>query len=151
MLDRVDVHCVWVSEAVIDLLPKPIQEIPGGEIVKEPGMGVFCDNAMDYVRKFWPGYTRRHEEQFVKGAMTELNRVGIVGVHDAGVIPSQIEMYKSLSKTEDWTVRVYAMLECEQRNTFCPEHARLFTTDDGSLSVRSVKLFAGLCLLIRLS
>lgn len=46
MLDRVDVHCIWVSRAVLDLLPDPISDVDGGEIVREPGMGVFCDNAV---------------------------------------------------------------------------------------------------------
>lgn len=46
MLDRVDVHCIWVSQAVLNLLPDPISDVDGGEVVREPGMGVFCDNAV---------------------------------------------------------------------------------------------------------
>ena len=46
MLDRVDVHCIWVSPAVLKLLPDPIPDVDGGEVVREPGMGVFCDNAV---------------------------------------------------------------------------------------------------------
>lgn len=43
MLDRVDVHCVWTSKKVLELLPNPLPEAPpGGVIVKEPGLGVFC-------------------------------------------------------------------------------------------------------------
>jgi hypothetical protein len=50
MLDRVDVHCVLVSETVLELLPNPLPEAPpGGEIIRDPGVGVFCDNAMDAI------------------------------------------------------------------------------------------------------
>ncbi len=46
MLDRVDVHCVWISPAVLRLLPDSIPDVDGGEVVREPGLGVFCDNAV---------------------------------------------------------------------------------------------------------
>jgi predicted amidohydrolase YtcJ len=143
MLDRVDVHCIWVSNAVLELLPAPFPEIPGGEIVTDPGPGVFCDNAMDLVMQFWPRPSERKKTEFVKAAMAELNKVGLVGMHDAGVPPADLNLYETLADSDSWTVRVYAMTECEKRNTFCPEDARMISRDDGLLSVRSVKLFAG--------
>jgi predicted amidohydrolase YtcJ len=143
MLDRVDVHCIWVSNAVLELLPAVLPKIPGGEIITDPGPGVFCDNAMDLVMKYWPKPSTEKKTQFVKAAMTELNKVGLVGMHDAGVTPKELTLYESLADGDNWTVRVYAMTECEQRNTFCPGEARMISRDDGLLSVRSVKLFAG--------
>jgi predicted amidohydrolase YtcJ len=143
MLDRVDVHCIWVSKAVLNLLPAELPEIPGGEIITDPGPGVFCDNAMDLVMKYWPRPSTAKKTQFVKAAMTELNKVGLVGMHDAGVPPADLSLYESLADADSWTVRVYAMTECEKRNTFCPGEARMISRDDGLLSVRSVKLFAG--------
>ncbi|CRK46647.1 hypothetical protein BN1723_020097, partial [Verticillium longisporum] len=44
--------------------------------------------------------------------------------------------------SSDWTVRVYAMLECAQRNTYCPDAAAKVSRVSDLLSVRSVKLFA---------
>lgn len=41
------------------------------------------------------------------------------------------------------TLRIYAMLECPVRNTFCGNITTKFEREDGMLSVRSVKLFAG--------
>ena len=143
MLDRVDVHCTWVSQAVLDLLPKDLSDIPGGEIIRDPGMGVFCDNAMDLVVSKWPKPGKDRKVEFVKSAMRELNKVGIVGMHDAGVLPDDIAMFEEASEDEkDWTVRVYAMIECRARNTFCPDDAVKIAQDSGMLSVRSVKLFA---------
>lgn len=144
MLDRVDVHCTWVSQAVLDLLPRDLPDVPGGEIVRSPGMGVFCDNAMDVVVTRWPKPGRDRKRAFVKAAMRELNKVGIVGMHDAGVQPRDVALYEEASEDEkEWTVRVYAMIECEERNTFCPDEAVKIAQASGMLSVRSVKLFAG--------
>ncbi|EAQ84644.1 hypothetical protein CHGG_08658 [Chaetomium globosum CBS 148.51] len=142
MLDRVDVHCTWVSKAVLDLLPDLPDEVPGGEIVRTPGMGVFCDNAMDLVISLWPKPSKERKMTFVASAMKELHKVGLVGMHDAGALPAEIAMFDEMSRTEDWTLRVYSMLECPERNSFCPDEAVKVEHPDGMLSVRSVKLFA---------
>ncbi|XDG04367.1 hypothetical protein ABKA04_003982 [Annulohypoxylon sp. FPYF3050] len=142
MLDRVDVHCIWVSQPVLDLLPESIPEVPGGQIVTDPGMGVFCDNAMDMVMDLWPKPDSEKKTQFVKSAMAKLNEVGLVGIHDAGVTPGNLNLYKELAGSDDWTVRVYAMIECDERNTFCPHEVEKFKSPDGFLTVNSVKLFA---------
>lgn len=141
MLDRVDVHCIWVSEKVLSLLPSPLPIVPGGEI---PAEGVFCDNAMDIVMKYYPKPSNERKTKFIKDAMFELNKLGIVGMHDAGVFPSEIKLYEELAGDEDWNVRVNAMIECETRNTFCPGDARKIETPNGKLHVRSVKLFGGM-------
>ncbi|KAK3331907.1 amidohydrolase 3 [Cercophora scortea] len=143
MLDRVDVHCTWVSQAILDLLPSDLPDVPGGEIIRTPGMGVFCDNAMDIVLAHWPKPNAARKKTFVKSAMKELHKVGLVGMHDAGVFPDDIKLYDVLSRTDDdWTLRVYAMIECKERNTFCPDDAVRISHDRGMLSVRGVKLFA---------
>ncbi|EME39566.1 hypothetical protein DOTSEDRAFT_91871 [Dothistroma septosporum NZE10] len=143
MLDRVDVHCVWVSQAVLDLLPKPLPDhVDGGEIVRQPGFGVFCDNAIDIVQAVYPKPGKNKKVQWLRSAFSSLNSLGIVGVHDAGVVHRDLELYEEKAKTQHWTVRVYAMLECEVRNTFCPEAAKKISTKNDMLTVRSVKLFA---------
>ncbi|GKT90583.1 amidohydrolase 3 [Colletotrichum tofieldiae] len=142
MLDRIDVHCAWVSQAVLDLLPADIPDVPGGEIVRKPGMGVFCDNAMDLIYNLWPKPGPEKKRAFVAAAMAKLNEVGLVGMHDAGVFPDQLDLYADMAHTDDWTVRVYAMLECAQRNTFCPDDAARVFREDDMFSVKSVKLFA---------
>lgn len=143
MLDRVDVHCIWVSQPVLDLLPETIPDIPGGQVVTDPGMGVFCDNAMDMVLALWPKPDDEKKKQFVKSAMTKLNEVGLVGIHDAGVTPGNLKLYKDLAGSDDWSVRVYAMIECDERNTFCPREVKKSKSLSGFLTVNSVKLFAG--------
>ena len=143
LLDRVDVHCVWVSQAVLALLPADVPDVPGGEVVRRPGLGVFCDNAMDLVTALWPRPGRDKKRAFVRDAMRALHRVGLVGMHDAGVTPHDLAMFRAMSETDDWTLRVYAMLECQERNTFCPDEAAQARFQSDMLAVRSVKLFAG--------
>jgi predicted amidohydrolase YtcJ len=144
MLDRIDVHCTWVSQPVLALLPPDLPDaVPGGEIVRDPGPGVFCDNAMDFVLALWPMPDRAANSAFVRAAMAKLNEVGIVGMHDAGTIPANLDLFGEMAGGDGWTVRVYAMVECAVRNTFCPEDAVRVDRDDGMFTVRGVKLFAG--------
>ena len=108
-----------------------------------PTDGVFCDNAMDLVMSYWPKPSKEQKIEFVKAAQEALNAVGLVGMHDAGVVPENLELYRELSETPDWTVRVYAMLECEKRNTFCGRSVPQIDSASGMLAMKSVKLFAG--------
>ena len=144
MLDRIDVHCTWVSQAVLDLFPKDMPDIPGGEIIREPGMGVFCDNAMTLIMDRWPKPKNKARRKHVKAAMAKLNEVGLVGIHDAGSTHEDHRLFDWMAnkKSEHWSLRVYAMLECERRNTFCSSHKKI-ERRDSMVSVRSVKLFAG--------
>lgn len=143
MLSRVDMHCIWVSQAVLDLLPDPLPVIPGGEIITDPGRGVFCDNAMDLIMQQWPQPGKEKKIEFITSAIRKLNEVGLVGMHDAGVTPKNLDLYREMVDGEAWRMRVYAMFECERRNTYCPEEAVKYISDDGMLQVQSVKLFTG--------
>jgi len=122
---------------VLDLLPS-FSIPPGGEV---PAKGVFCDTAMDIVLEYYPKPTKARKTEFIKTAMAELNKHGIVGMHDAGVVPADLELYEELANDPDWTVRVNAMIECDVRNTFCPEAVRKVSTPNGRFHVKSVKLF----------
>ncbi len=56
----------------------------------------------------WPKPDDKKKQMFIRSAMAKLNEVGLVGIHDAGVTPGNLELYKTLAKGDDWTVRVYA-------------------------------------------
>lgn len=143
MLDRNDGHCVWVSRPVLDMLPPDMPETPGGQIIREPGPGVFCDDAMDPVMQLWPKASDETRTRLVRDAMRDLNSVGLVGVHDASTLPADVALYNRLADGEDWTVRVYAMLECDSRNSYCPGDATRIARSDSRFWLQSVKLFAG--------
>ena len=79
---------------VLDLL-KPLPDtIPGGEIIRDPGMGVLCDTALTLVENIFPNKTEAERTKQFYLAMKNLNAVGLVGVHEASVFPQNIALYK---------------------------------------------------------
>jgi predicted amidohydrolase YtcJ len=125
-LDRVDVHCSLVSIKVLSLLSDPLPPSPpGGMVILEPGPGVFCDNAMtSLITTITPKPDKERKKRWFKGAMAELNKVGITGAGDAGVRPDDIAIMEEVAEAGETTMRVRVMLECDERNTFCPADAR---------------------------
>ncbi|CAG8976800.1 hypothetical protein HYALB_00012506 [Hymenoscyphus albidus] len=149
MLDRVDVHCVLTSQRVLDLLSTPLPEAPpGGVVVTDPGPGVFCDNAQDsLVFPLAPKPDVAQKTRWIKRAMAELNKVGITGAGIAGVRPDDVEILEGMAANGDLTVRINVMLECAERNTYCPEEIKnLKLANEPSTSnmliLGGVKLFA---------
>lgn len=102
MLDRNDGHCIWVEQAVLDLLPRNMAHAdadPPGDmttstymcfscralfrffmrrhgLIRDPGRGVFCDDAMDPVTRLWPKLNDTAKTRLVRDAMRDLNSVG---------------------------------------------------------------------------
>jgi predicted amidohydrolase YtcJ len=151
MLDRVDVHCVLTSQKVLDLLPNPLPKTPpGGVIVTNPGPGVFCDNAMDaIIYPLAPKPDVAQKTRWFKTAMAELNKVGIVGAGDAGMRPDDVAILEGMAERGELTMRINVMLECAERNTFCPEETKTLrilddpkSLDGNMLILGGVKLFA---------
>lgn len=151
MLDRVDVHCVLTSQKVLDLLPDPLPEAPpGGVVVTDPGPGVFCDNAMDIIiYPLAPKPDIAQKTRWFKTAFAELNKVGIIGVADAGMRPEDVKILGRMAEDGEMTIRINVMLECAERNTFCPDETKnlkLLEAPDGlgagTLMLGGVKLFA---------
>jgi len=151
MLDRVDVHCVLTSQKILDLLPNPLPKAPpGGVIITDPGLGVFCDNAMDaIIYPLAPKPDIAQKTRWFHTAIAELNRVGIVGVGDAGMRPDDVSIVESIVEKDELTIRMNVMLECAERNTYCPEETKglkLLNSPKGvgseMLMLGGVKLFA---------
>jgi hypothetical protein len=118
----VDVHALWVSPAVLALLPFDLpSEVPGGEIVRLPSgqpSGVFLDNAMQYISRHRPSsspcYLRLTQHHFVVDVVppwTDLARLsflrrtttdmlahGLTGVHDAALSPADIAFFRTLDE-----------------------------------------------------
>jgi len=81
-------------DSVLDLLKPLPTDIPGGEIIRDPGLGVLCDTAATLVENISPPKTEQDRIKMFKTAMQSLNSVGLVGVHEAGVFPTNIKMYQ---------------------------------------------------------
>lgn len=119
-------------------------------MILEPGPGVFCDNAMSaFILPLAPKPDKELKKRWFKHAMTELNKLGIVGAGDAGVRPDDIAILEEMAEAREMTLRAKVMLECEERNTFCPGEAsrlKIMTKKEGlggnMLMTGGVKLFA---------
>ena len=135
------------------LKPLP-SNIPGGEIIRDPGLGVLCDSALTLVENISPQRTEAERTGALKLALKRLVSVGLVGVHEAGVFPHTINLYKKcrphlrcindrLADAGELTLRIYAMVDCPPMNGYCRNDIpRLENYANGFLTVRSAKLFA---------
>src|SRR5438045_8775267 len=105
-------------DSILKLLGDLPVDIPGGEIVRDPGMGVLCDSALTLVEDISPLPSDVDRLTTIKLAMKSLNSVGLVGVHDAGVFPNELVLYKkyhplprhgnhSLADTRELSLRIY--------------------------------------------
>ncbi|KAM3071528.1 hypothetical protein ACMFMG_009409 [Clarireedia jacksonii] len=150
MLDRVDIHCVWTSNKVLSLLSNPLPESPpGGEVITNPGPGVFCDNAIDaIISPLAPKPDASRKIGWLKAAMGELNKVGITAMSDAGMRAADVLILQEMARRGELSVRIRVMAECAERNTYCHQDLRqVKVMRDGSsggdmLLFGGVKLFA---------
>ncbi|MCJ8301871.1 amidohydrolase family protein [Shewanella sp.] len=114
-LRRVDGHAGWANTAAMKLagINNDTQAPEGGEIIRtktgEPS-GVFIDNAMSLISKSIPDLSVTEQETVLKTAMTDLARLGLTSVHDAGVGSDTITAYKNLANKNEMPVRVYGMV-----------------------------------------
>ena len=138
---RTDFHCLWVSEKVLGLLPNPLPAAPEGG--SHPSRGVFCDNAMDLVMPFVPVAGKEVKRGWVLAAQESLHGYGIVGIHDAGVVMEDQDLYIEMADKGELSIRLWVMHECKVRNTYCPMEARFLEREDDLVTVNAVKLYAG--------
>ncbi len=141
-LRRVDGHAGLANAAAMRLAgitaetPSPA----GGEIIKDDlgrPTGVLVDNAMRLVERVITTATHDPEEVILKAQEMCLS-MGLTGVHDAGVSPAEIEVYRKLEADGRLKIRIYAMVSA-------PYAMRWFTengpTAGDRLTVRSAKLY----------
>lgn len=147
-LERVDGHAAWANSAAIRLagVDRSTADPAGGRIERDAEghpTGVFVDSAMDLVASKVPPLTARQNAAALDAALEEMARVGLTGVHDAGVDAETVALYKRYATEGRLTLRIHAMIGGTGE-----EFDRL--AKDGPISgfgnevldVRSVKLYA---------
>ncbi|GAA6039999.1 hypothetical protein JCM8097_002660 [Rhodosporidiobolus ruineniae] len=158
-LKRIDVHALWVSPAILKLLPPNLPaEVPGGEIVRladgRPS-GVFLDNAMSYILAVIPPWTPLSRLSFFRRTAADMLSHGLTGVHDAALSPSDIAFFRALDRGEALEgenrasvrtggksrlpVRVYGMVGCEPTNAYCGDEVERYEGE--RFTVRAAKIF----------
>jgi len=149
VLARVDGHAVWVNQRALEAagVGADTRDPDGGKILRyddDRPSGVLVDNAADLVLGRIPPPAREETERLLTGAMAELVRAGLTSVHDAGVDPQTLEVYRDLAAADRLPLRVYAMIDGQGPRQQLAGQMALWarTPEVGRLTVRAVKLFA---------
>ena len=148
VLERVDGHAVLVNARVLQLagITASTPDPAGGRIVRTSDgspTGVFVDNAQGLVERVVPAPSRDETRAAILAAITELNRWGVVGVHDAGVRSATIDLYEELARAGRFDLRDYVMVAGDSADL-----ARVFARGpqnalyDGRLWIRAIKMYA---------
>ncbi|GAA5844752.1 hypothetical protein JCM3766R1_005265 [Sporobolomyces carnicolor] len=144
-LKRVDVHALWVSEAILDLLPASLPEsIPGGFIIRRDvkPTGVFLDNAMSLVTSVVPPWTDQRRLEYLRATSREMLKHGLTSVHDAALTLSDVAFLRKIDKDDMLPIRIWGMLSCENPlNSFCGDDERAQIYEGNKFDLRAVKLF----------
>lgn len=149
VLVRVDGHASWVNAAALRAagIGPGTPDPPGGRILRGADgrpTGVLVDTAQDLVLGKLPAPSPAEIEAELLAGLRELAALGLTEVHDAGVGPEALAVYRRLAAEDRLPLRVYAMIDGEgPLPALEAELARWSGSREvGRLTVRAVKLFA---------
>jgi len=114
-LTRVDGHAGLANAAAMRAAGVTAASVDpsGGRIertaTREP-TGVFVDNAKSLVERSIPEPTREDTRKAITAAITESQRWGLVGLHDAGESRATIDLMEEMAKAGQIPFRLYVMV-----------------------------------------
>ena len=142
VLYRVDAHALWTNGKALEL-SKPFwaNYSNKNEIIFKNGVnqGIFLDDAMFTVDAAIPELTEKEKYRNLDSAIKQMLKYGLTGIHDAGVLPQNIEFFKRAIDQQKFPIRSYAMIYCPDQNIYCGDLVEKTNYKD-HLIVRSVKL-----------
>ncbi|OQA00534.1 MAG: N-substituted formamide deformylase precursor [Bacteroidetes bacterium ADurb.Bin408] len=154
-LTRVDGHAALVNSKALQLAGITAQtKVNGGDILLKDGRptGVLIDNAMELVRRIIPPPAEDIRAKALLAAEEKCFGVGLTTVCDAGLPYSDLMFIDSLQKQNKLRIRLYVMLEPEEKNTANIIEKGIYRT--ARLHACAIKLYAdgalgsrGACLL----
>jgi predicted amidohydrolase YtcJ len=115
MLSRIDGHAAWVNSKALGLagVTKDTPDPAGGKILRDGSgapTGILIDNAQDLVIRVRPRVEAAAKSRAIRRAMAALAARGLTGVHDMGLDPDDLPVYRGLADSAGLTVRVYGAL-----------------------------------------
>jgi predicted amidohydrolase YtcJ len=146
-LDRVDGHAAWANSAAMKLagIDKSTRDPTGGRIERDAEghpSGVFVDAAMDLIASKIPPLTAKQNAVALDAALAEMARVGLTGVHDAGVDAETVALYRRYADAHKLSARIYAMIGGTGADfDTLSKDGPLIGYGGDFLTVRSVKLY----------
>lgn len=146
-LRRVDGHAGWANALAMRLagVTRATSDPPGGRIERDPNgepTGVFVDNAMDLVGSAVPEVTVEQEAAAIVRSGRECARLGLTGVHDAGVDTTGLEAYRRLVASDELPIRYAVMLSSATALRPGALAAPRPVSADGRFRVFAVKAYA---------
>ncbi len=144
-LMRVDGHAAWVNRKALELggITKATPDPPGGRIHRDAAgrpTGILIDRAQELVRRKIPAAAKEDIKRRLERAARRCPRLGLTGVHDAGVSGTVLEAYRELIAERRLPVRIYAMIGGE--GELWEEYLERGPEIGDRLTVRSIKLVA---------
>ncbi len=144
-LTRVDGHAGWANRKALEIagVTKGTQDPPGGQIIRDASgnpTGVLIDRAQGLVTRKIPALTYDQVKRRLKLAGAAAAKLGLTGVHDAGIGVQERDAYRELIKENALPVRVYAMIG--GTGELWQEYSKSGPETGSHLTVRSVKLYA---------
>jgi hypothetical protein len=144
-LRRVDGHAGWANRQAMALanITKDTKDPSGGQIIRDKEgnpTGVFIDRAMGLVTSKIPGSTAAQVKRRLELAAAACARLGLTGVHDAGIGIPERNAYRELIAEGKLPVRVYAMIG--GTGELWQEQSKKGHEIGDHLTIRSVKLYA---------
>ncbi len=151
-LRRVDGNSAFANKKALDIagITKDTPNPDGGVIVRKKNgepTGVLINRAMNIVLKHIPEDTEEQARNKFLKAVNSCLKVGLTGIHEAGIGPDHIKLYKSLIDEGKLDIRLYAMLGEQEEEELAGDFVEYFKKNridnygDHFLSVRSIKLF----------
>lgn len=147
-LTRVDGHAALVNAKALELaqVTAATPDPSGGRFIRDSAgnpTGVLVDNAQGIVGRVIPATSRTELREQTLAAITEANRWGLTGIHDAGVGPEGIAVYEELAKEARYNLRNYVMIRASDSvlDAFLrrgPQKALY----EGRLWIRAIKITA---------
>ena len=147
-LERVDGHAGWANSRALALagITKATPDPVGGKIVRDANgeaTGVLVDTAQDLLNKVLPPQTEAESRTMLDRALSELARVGLTSVHDAGVDVTQDRLYRAYADAGKLTTRVYGMIGGAGADfDVLAKNGPLNDYGNGMYALRAVKLYS---------
>lgn len=144
-LSRVDGHAAWVNHRALDLagIGAGTADPAGGKMLRDAQgklTGVLIDHAQSMVGSHIPEPSAVEVRERLSRAARECARLGLTGVHDAGVSSAVLDAYRDLIRAGQLPLRIYAMIG--GTGDLWREYLERGPEIGDRLTVRSIKLYA---------
>lgn len=144
-LRRIDGHAGWANTRALEIagIDAGTQDPIGGKIVRDAQgrpTGILVDKAMNLIEAHVPSPTKDEIRQAYLGAVDSLLRLGMTGMHDAGITTKEAEVLIAMADDGELDMRVYAMLAGAGEHLDAIGEPLIDYGND-HLDIRAVKLF----------